>query len=67
MKLIFKPDGTLWIISKSGSHPDVSGCESIVVDNEFDYVKERQKSEFDEKLTYVTFDEVKAKLEITNG
>jgi len=66
MKLIFKPEGTLWIISRNGHHPDVDGCESVVVDINFEYVKERQMLEFEEKVIYKTLDEVRAELGVSH-
>jgi hypothetical protein len=67
MKLIFNADGTLWIISRNGRHPDVDGCTSVLVGNDFEYVKERQMLEFDEKVIYKTLDEVHEELGVQNA
>jgi len=38
MKLIFKENGMMWIIDRSESEPDVDGCTSLIVSNDFNPV-----------------------------
>ena len=58
MKLIFKPEGTLWIVNRSESEPDVEGCTSLIVDNSFNPVA----SENEGVAVYKTLSEVQAEL-----
>lgn len=67
MKLIFKPDGTLWIIDNSGRHKDVAGHESVVAPQEFDPVKQQTDTEDGVVTVYKTLDEVKSELELSNA
>lgn len=67
MKLIFKPNGALWIIDNAGRHPDVEGYESIIAPQEFGPIKQQTETEDGVVTVYKTLDEVKAELEIVNA
>lgn len=58
MKLIFKPDGGLWIINRSESEPDVDDCTSLIVSNDFNPIA----SEVEGVATYKTLAQVQAEL-----
>ena len=58
MKLIFKPDGALWIINRSESEPDVEGCTSLIVSNAFNPIE----SEVEGVSIYKTLVQVQTEL-----
>lgn len=58
MKLIFKPEGTLFVINRSESEPDVNGCISLIVDNSFNPIA----SENEGVVVYKTLSEVQSEL-----
>lgn len=62
MKLIFKNDGVLWIISKSGRHHDVDDHVSIVVPDDFEPIKQTITDENGRTTIYKTLAEVQQEM-----
>jgi hypothetical protein len=64
MKIIFKPDGVMWIIDQSGTHEDVTGCTSIVVPHGFVPVAKEIKHENGLTVVYKTLAQVSAEVNV---
>ncbi len=58
MKLIFKDTGVLWIIDRSETEPDVDGCTSLIVADDFNPVA----SENEGVTTFKTLSEVQSEI-----
>ena len=58
MKLIFKDNETMWIIDRSETEPDVDGCTTLLVSNNFNPVS----SENEGVTTFKTLSEVQAEI-----
>lgn len=58
MKLIFRDTGTLWIIDRSETEPDVAGCTSLIVATDFDPIA----SENEGVTTFKTLSQVQSEI-----
>lgn len=62
MKLIFRNDGTLWVIDRAEREPDVDGCTSVIAPAGYDPVTQTQIINDDIDVSYKTLDTVMAEL-----
>lgn len=62
MKLLFRSNGTLWIVDRSEREEDVEGCVSILAPNDFNVISSSEVVNDSLVETFKTLTETQAEL-----